>query len=87
VGVCVSVVGPIGFVGLVIPHIIKMIYKKSSDKLIVPVFFYGGVFLVLCDLISRNLGTVSEIPIGVVTAFIGGPFFIYIILKRKKTNG
>lgn len=87
VGVCVSVVGPIGFVGLVIPHIIKMIYKQSSEKLIVPVFFYGGVFLVFCDLISRNLGTVSEVPIGVVTAFLGGPFFIYIILNRKKTNG
>ena len=87
VGICVSVVGPIGFVGLVIPHIIRLIYKKSSDKLIMPTFFYGGVFLVLCDLIGRNLGTVSEVPIGVITSFVGGPFFIYIILNRKKTNG
>lgn len=87
VGISVSVVGPIGFVGLVIPHIIRLVYKKSSDKLILPTFFYGGVFLVLCDLISRNLGTVSEVPIGVITSFVGGPFFIYIILKRKKTNG
>lgn len=87
VGVSVSVVGPIGFVGLVIPHVIKLIYKQSSDKLILPVFFYGGVFLVLCDLIARNLGTVSEVPIGVVTSFIGGPFFIYLILKRRKNHG
>lgn len=87
VGVSVSVVGPIGFIGLVIPHITRLIYKKSSDKLIVPVFFYGGVFLVLCDLIARNLGTVSEVPIGVVTSFIGGPFFIYIIMKKKRSNG
>ncbi|HQS67068.1 MAG TPA: iron ABC transporter permease [Sulfuricurvum sp.] len=87
VGVSVSVVGPIGFVGLVIPHVIKLIYKQSSDKLILPVFFYGGVFLVLCDLIARNLGTVSEIPIGVVTSFVGGPFFIYLIGKRKNSNG
>ncbi len=86
VGVCVSIVGPIGFIGLVIPHIIRLIYKKSSDKLIVPVFYYGGVFLVACDLIGRNLGTVSEVPIGVVTSFIGGPFFIYIILKRKRSH-
>lgn len=87
VGVSVSVVGPIGFIGLVIPHIIRLIYKQSSDKLILPVFYYGGGFLVLCDLIGRNLGAVSEVPIGVVTSFIGGPFFIYIILKRKRSNG
>lgn len=87
VGVSVSAVGPIGFIGLVIPHIVRIIYKKSSDKLIVPVFFYGGIFLVLCDLISRNLGAVSEVPIGVVTSFVGGPFFIYIIIKRKRNNG
>jgi iron complex transport system permease protein len=87
VGVCVSVVGPIGFIGLVIPHIIRLVYKKSSEKLIVPVFYYGGVFLVLCDLIGRNLGAVSEVPIGVVTSFIGGPFFIYIILRRRRNHG
>ncbi|MGM0623406.1 MAG: FecCD family ABC transporter permease [Campylobacterota bacterium] len=86
VGICVSVVGPIGFVGLVIPHIMKMLYKQSSDRLIVPVFFYGGVFLVVCDLLARNLSTASDLPIGVVTSFIGGPFFIYIIIKRKQ-NG
>lgn len=87
VGVSVSIVGPIGFIGLVIPHIVRLVYKQSSDKLILPVFFYGGAFLVLCDLIGRNLGAVSEVPIGVVTSFIGGPFFIYIILKRRRANG
>lgn len=87
VGVSVSVVGPIGFIGLVIPHIIRLVYKKSSEKLILPVFYYGGVFLVLCDLIGRNLGAVSEVPIGVVTSFIGGPFFIYIILRRRRHHG
>lgn len=87
VGVCVSVVGPIGFIGLVIPHIIRLVYKQSSEKLILSVFYYGGVFLVLCDLIGRNLGAVSEVPIGVVTSFIGGPFFIYIILRRKRHHG
>ena len=84
VGICVSIVGPIGFVGLIIPHMIKAMIKKSSEKLILPVFFYGGVFLVFCDLIARNLGTVSEVPIGVVTSFLGGPFFIYIIIKRRR---
>lgn len=84
VAVCVSVVGPIGFVGLIVPHIIKMIYQKSSDQLIFPTFFYGGVFLVVCDLIARNLGASSDIPIGVITSFVGGPFFIYLIVHRNK---
>jgi len=83
VGICVSITGPIGFIGLIVPHILKTIYKISSDKLIIPVFFYGGVFLVFCDLLARNLGGTSDIPIGVVTSFLGAPFFIYLIIKRK----
>jgi iron complex transport system permease protein len=82
VGVAVSLTGPIGFVGLIIPHILKSIYAESADKLIVPIFFYGGVFLVLCDLVGRNLGTVTDVPIGVVTSFLGAPFFIYLLIKR-----
>ena len=84
VGICVSITGPIGFVGLIVPHIVKTITQKSADKLIGAIFFYGGVFLVFCDLVARNLGTNSDIPIGVVTSFLGAPFFIYLILKRKK---
>lgn len=83
VGVCVSLTGPIGFVGLIIPHIVKTIQKKSAEQLMMPIFFYGGVFLVVSDLIARNLGTNTDIPIGIVTAFLGGPFFIYLIIKRK----
>jgi len=86
VGVCISFVGPIGFIGLVVPHIIKLIYKQSADKLIFPVFFYGGVFLVISDLIARNLNTASTLPIGVVTAFIGAPFFVYLLIKRNKRD-
>jgi iron complex transport system permease protein len=87
VAVCVSVVGPIGFVGLIVPHIIKLLYRRSSDTLILPTFFYGGIFLVACDLVARNLGAASDIPIGVVTSFIGGPFFIYLILRRSRKWG
>lgn len=84
VGVSISIVGPIGFIGLVIPHIIKLAYKKSADKLIFPLFFFGGVFLVFSDLISRSLNTASSLPIGVVTAFIGAPFFIYLLLRKDR---
>ncbi|WP_152018982.1 FecCD family ABC transporter permease [Aliarcobacter butzleri] len=84
VGITISFTGPIGFIGLVIPHILKIIYKKSAEKLFFPTFFFGGVFLVFSDLISRNLNTDSTLPIGVVTAFIGAPFFIYLLIKRDK---
>jgi len=84
VGVSISFVGPIGFVGLIIPHILRLIYKQSADKLILPVFFYGGVFLVLSDLISRVLNTASSLPIGVVTSFIGAPFFVYLLFRKHK---
>ncbi len=84
IGIAVSITGPIGFVGLIVPHIIKNIYKKSADSLLIPTFFYSGVFLVFCDLVARNLGTASDVPIGVITSFLGGPFFIYLLIKRKK---
>lgn len=83
VGITISFTGPIGFIGLVIPHIVKIIYKKSAEKLFFPTFFFGGVFLVFSDLISRNLNTDSILPIGVITAFIGAPFFIYLLVKRN----
>ncbi len=73
----------ISFVGLVIPHIIRIIYKQSTYKLILPVFFYGGVFLVTSDFISRNLNTASSLPIEVITSFIGAPFFVYLLIKRN----
>jgi iron complex transport system permease protein len=82
VSVVVSIAGPIGFIGLIIPHIIKNIYKQSSDKLIIPIYFYGGAFLVFCDILARSI-TTSDLPIGVVTSFIGAPFFIYLIIKKK----
>jgi iron complex transport system permease protein len=83
VGVAVSMTGPIGFVGLIIPHILKTLYRTSADKLLWQSFFYGGAFLVLSDLIARNLAE-SDLPIGVVTSFVGAPFFIYLLLRRGR---
>ena len=80
VGVAVSITGPIGFVGLIIPHIIREIYQKSSDRLILEIFFYGGIFLIFCDMIAR-VGS-SDIPIGVVSSSFGAPLMIYLILRR-----
>ncbi len=75
----VAVSGLIAFVGLIVPHTIRLIFG-SSYKVIVPLSTAAGAgFLVLCDLLARTLLTPAELPIGVVTAFFGAPFFIVIL--------
>jgi iron complex transport system permease protein len=83
VGALVSITGPIGFVGLIIPHLIKLYFKQSIEKLTHITFVAGGVFLLLCDTLSRALPTISEIPVGILTSLIGGLFFIYILLSKR----
>ncbi len=83
IGVLISITGPIGFVGLIIPHVIRKLYPRANHELIIPTALIGGLFLAACDTLSRLPQLQSEIPIGIVTAFIGGPFFIYLIIKGK----
>ncbi len=82
IGILVSITGPIGFVGLVVPHMVKKIMKKSIDEILMPTFISGGVFLLFCDGVARVLPSVSEVPVGIVTSLIGGIVFVYILLKR-----
>ena len=77
--------GPIGFVGLIVPHTLRLIVGPDHRLLIPSSFFLGGAFLVVCDTFARTILAPTEIPVGVVTALLGGPFFI-ILLKRKQ-NG
>lgn len=83
IGALVSLTGPIGFVGLIIPHIVKKVYAQPVEKIIVHVAVIGALFLLACDTLTRAIDVGSEIPIGVITALIGGPFFIYLIITRK----
>ncbi len=78
--VCIS--GTIGWVGLVIPHIGRMIIGNSNQKLIPVSISLGSAFMVIMDLLSRTL-TGSEIPIGILCALIGTPFFVYLLKKTK----
>ena len=78
----VALAGIIGFCGLVIPHIIRRLHGQSHRKTVLPAVLGGGVFLMLCDIISR-LGEIREIPIGVITALTGGPFFLWLLNRRK----
>jgi len=84
IGVLVSISGPIGFIGLIVPHIVTKLYPTTIQNRIITTSLFGGFFLLLCDTISRTIQTQSELPIGIITALIGGPFFIYLIISRVK---
>ncbi len=85
---CVCFAGTIGFVGLVIPHIVRLILGPDN-RVILPVSIVGGAaFVIMCDYISHFVAQYyGVLPIGVVTALIGAPFFIYLLCKRKKEVG
>jgi len=85
IGTLVSISGPIGFIGLVIPHIVSQLYKQSITHLITKTALFGGMFLVVCDTLSRVINTQSELPIGIITAVVGVPFFIYLIIFKETT--
>ena len=84
IGVCVAIGGTIGFVGLVIPHITRFITGPNHKKLLPFSMFAGAIFLVLADLAARVILSPIELPIGVVTSFIGSVVFILIFIKYKK---
>lgn len=84
IGVCVSVGGTIGFVGLVTPHIARMVVGPNHRRLIPASLFGGSIFLMLCDLVSRVLLSPRELPIGVVTSFIGSILFIVIFYQSRR---
>ena len=82
----VAVSGLIGFVGVIVPHTVRLIFG-SSYKVIIPLtIFFGGAFLVIADLVARLVLQPAEIPIGVVTAFLGAPFFVVVLRTAWKTS-
>lgn len=80
----ISVSGMIGWVGLVIPHLCRKLVGSNYRHLLPATYLAGAAFLLIVDNVSRNLLAV-EIPIGILTAFIGAPFFIYLICRKEKT--
>lgn len=79
----VAVCGIIGFIGLIIPHIVRILVGPDHRILLPMAFFVGGIFMVVTDTIARTLFAPMEIPIGIITALFGGPFFIYLLKKKK----
>ena len=79
----VSVTGPIGFVGLIVPHAVRRLSGFDHRVILPASFLLGGAFLVACDALARTIVAPSEMPVGILTALIGGPIFIHILLRRR----
>lgn len=82
VGVVVAVSGAIGFVGLMIPHLVRMVVGADHRRVLPTVAVGGGLYLVLVDLIGRTIMAPQELPVGIVTAALGGPFFLWLLRRR-----
>ncbi|MBM15422.1 MAG: iron ABC transporter [Nitrospina sp.] len=82
-GTVVATCGPIGFVGLIVPHIVRLFVGPDLRILIPASTLFGASFLVICDTFARTLLAPTEIPVGIITAMLGGPFFVWL-LKRKR---
>lgn len=80
----VSVSGIIGFVGLIIPHLFRMIFGANHKVLIPTAFIGGALFLMGCDTLARSIVPNMEIPVGIITSIFGGPFFFYLLHKNKR---
>ncbi|WP_066114273.1 FecCD family ABC transporter permease [Gallibacterium salpingitidis] len=84
IGIAVSVTGMIGFIGLVVPHIARTLLGADHKKLIPITAVLGAILLLLADIVARSIAPPAEIPIGILTALLGAPFFIGLLIKHKK---
>lgn len=86
IGVCVSVGGTIGFVGLITPHIVRLLTGPSHKRLLPGCLFGGAIFLMLADLIARTVASPIELPIGVITSLVGAIVFVFIFASSRRNS-
>jgi len=86
VGAIVALCGPIGFVGMMVPHICRLLIGSDHRWLIPATLLFGGAFLIVCDTIARLIIMPAEIPVGVITTLLGGPFFLWLLIKSRKSS-
>jgi len=82
----VSASGLIGFVGIVVPHLVRGITRRVTNRSLLTVALMGAAFLVLADLGARTLLSPAELPIGVITAFVGAPFFLFVLRNKRVSS-
>lgn len=83
-GVAISVSGPVGFVGLLIPHLLRLVVGPDHRVLLPASALGGALFLILCDLVGRVIAPPFEVRVGIITAVLGSPYFLYLILRAQR---
>ena len=83
IGGIVSMAGPIGFVGLIVPHVLRLMLGSDHRKLFPASLLLGGAFLVWCDTFARMIIYPTELPVGIITSLFGGPFFIFLLIRKQ----
>ena len=84
IGALVAVAGPIGFVGLIVPHMLRRVVGHDHLFLLPACILGGGAFLTLCDAVGRTVMAPAELPVGILTALLGGPFFLWLLVWRRR---
>lgn len=82
-GAAVSLGGPIGFIGIVVPHLVRLMVGSDHRIVLPAAALFGAAFTVLCDLLARTIMAPVELPVGIITAMIGGPFFLWLLVKKS----
>lgn len=85
VGAIVALCGPIGFVGMMVPHICRLIIGTDHRWLIPATLIFGGGFLILCDTLARLVIAPAELPVGIITTLLGGPFFLWLLVRSRRS--
>jgi iron complex transport system permease protein len=81
-GAAVSLAGPVSFVGIIVPHLVRLVVG-ADHRLVLPASaLFGGAFLIVCDLVARTIVAPLELPVGIVTAIVGGPIFLWLLFRR-----
>ena len=84
-GAVTAITGPIGFVGLIVPHALRLKLGADHRVLIPCSFLLGAAFLAVCDTVARTILSPVEVPVGVITALLGGPFFIWLLRGKRRS--
>jgi iron complex transport system permease protein len=84
IGALVAVAGPIGFIGLIVPHILRRFAGHDHLVLVPACALGGGAFLAACDAAARTVMAPAELPVGILTALLGGPFFLWLLVLRSR---
>lgn len=84
VAACVSVSGIIGFVGLIIPHVVRLIAGPRHTRLLPLSCVVGAIFMIICDTLARTMAAPSEIPVGAITAILGAPYFLFLLARSAR---